>query len=102
MLAKLEGGCLVGDFGEELRGDKVSLRVIEVDGARRLFNQSAEEVLYVIRGRGTANGEGVGRDSAMYLPPGVELEIEGEMTLVSCLCGADIPVCSGQTGMSGP
>jgi len=105
MVAKLEGGCLVADFGEaELRGDKVSLRVIDVDGASTFLNESAEEVIYVIRGSGTANDERVAADSAIYLPPKVTLELEGKMTLVSTVCGADIPVCPepGQTGMSGP
>ena len=93
---------MVGDFGEELGGDKVSLRGIDVDGARTLFNESAEEVLYVIRGSGTANGSDVAVDTGIYLPPRTTIELMGTMTLVSCVCGPDIPVWPEQTGMSAP
>lgn len=88
MVAKLEGGCVVTDLREgEIRGDKVSLRGIEVRGATTLFNESAEEVLYVIEGSGTADGGAIGVDSAIYLPPGTTLTLRGEMTLMSTRCG---------------
>ena len=84
MVAKLEGGCVVTDLREgEIRGDKVSLRGINVRGKRTLFNESAEEVLYVIDGSGTADGRGIAVDSGIYLPPQTSLELKGDMTLVS-------------------
>src|ERR1043165_1729872 len=92
MVAKLEGGCVVTDLREgEVRGDKVSLRGIKVRGERTLFNESAEEVLYVIDGRGTADGREIAVDSGIYLPPQTSLELKGDVTLVSVLCGAPAP-----------
>jgi len=87
MVVKLEGGCLVADFGEaELRGDKVSLRVIDVDDTATFFNETADEVFYVIRGSGTANGREIASDNGIYLPPRTKLDLRGAMTLVSTRC----------------
>jgi len=102
MVAKLEGGCSVTGLKEgqpvrdgaltiwnHFRGDAISLRVLELDGTATLGNESAEEVLYVIAGSGTANGQAIAADGGIYVPPGVRLEMSGAMTLVSC--GAPAP-----------
>jgi len=54
------------------RGDKVSLRVLELDGSATLRNESVEEVLYVLE-----------RDVAIHLPAGSSHTLEGNLTLVS-------------------
>ena len=103
MVAKLEGGCVVVDlkegsplrdgaltiwkhFGRESAAEAVSLRVMEVDGAATLRNESSEEVLYVIGGSGVADGYAVSRDSGIYLPPRTTLKLNGVMTIVSSQC----------------
>src|ERR1043165_7459255 len=99
MVAKLEGGCRVAGLKEgepvrdgalriwnHFRGDAISLRVLELDGIATLSNESAEEVLYVISGSGTANGQAIAADGGIYLPPRASLKITGAMTLVSSQC----------------
>src|SRR6266849_1427431 len=112
MVAKLDGGCLVTGLREgearrdgatrtwnHFRGEGVSLRVIDIDGSTSLFNESAEEVLYVIGGGGTANGRDIESNTGIYLPPNTLLELEGTMTLVSSQCGgqAPLPVRTGKS-----
>src|SRR5438552_1032889 len=100
MVAMLDGGCRVADLKEgepvrdgalriwnHFRGDALSLRVIEIDRAATLRNEAAEEVLYVVGGNGTANGEAVETNTGIYLPPNTSLELIGMMTLVSSQCG---------------
>jgi mannose-6-phosphate isomerase-like protein (cupin superfamily) len=104
MVAKLDGGCRVAGLKEgepvrdgalaiwnHFRGDAVSLRVIELDGDASLRNDAAEEVLYVIDGSGTANGEAVETNTGIYLPPNTSLELSGSMTLLSTRCGGQAP-----------
>ena len=119
MPARLEGGCVVTGFREgeprrdgaltlweHFRGDRVSLRVIDLDGAATLRNEDDEEVLYVIEGEGSANGTPIAANTSVYLPPAMELAIEGQLTLVSTRCVGQTflsgPPKTGQTGMSGP
>jgi mannose-6-phosphate isomerase-like protein (cupin superfamily) len=64
-----EGALRVWDH---FRGDKVSLRVMELDGAATLRNESEEEVLYILE-----------RDTAIHLPAGSSHALEGRMTLIS-------------------
>ena len=56
------------------QGDKVSLRVLELDSGARteIRNENEEEVLYHF-----------GDDIAFHLPAGNELILEGKMTLIS-------------------
>ena len=115
MVAKLDGGCVVTTLreGEPLRdgaltiwnhfrGEAVSLRVIELDGSATLRNESAEEVLYVIDGSGTANGQDVDTNTGIYFPPATGLTIEGKITFVSVQCeardgrGAPSPIRAGE------
>jgi mannose-6-phosphate isomerase-like protein (cupin superfamily) len=104
MVAKLDGGCRVVGLKEgqpvrdgalaiwnHFRGDGVSLRVIELNGDATLQNDADEEVLYVIDGGGTANGETVETNTGIYLPPASSLELNGTMTLVSSQCGGQPP-----------
>jgi len=99
MVAKLEGGCRVAAMKEgepvrdgaltiwsHFRGEAISLRVLELDGIATLSNESAEEVLYVISGSGTVNGQAIAADGGIYMPPRAPLEITGAMTLVSSQC----------------
>jgi mannose-6-phosphate isomerase-like protein (cupin superfamily) len=91
MVLTLEGGCLVAGLkeGEPTRdgnlrvwqhfeGEKISLRVIEVNGEAVLRNDDRDEVLYVLE-----------RDTGIHLPAGVELPLEERMTLVGV--GAGVP-----------
>ena len=100
MVAKLDGGCLVSHLREgqarrdgatrtwnHFRGEGVSLRVIDIDGAASLINEFSEEVLYVIDGNGTANGREIESNTGIYLPPQTLLELEGTMTVVSSHAG---------------
>lgn len=77
-------GCLVADLkeGEPLRrgdllvwerfrGEAISMRVLQLDGRATLRNDDADEVLYILEG-----------DTGIHLPRGVELPLEGAMTLV--------------------
>ncbi|HVR39410.1 MAG TPA: cupin domain-containing protein [Thermoanaerobaculia bacterium] len=59
----------------------LSLRVLELDGAASLRNESAEEVLYVLSGDGNYAPE-----TGIYLPPGDTLSLSGKMVLVSARC----------------
>jgi len=99
MVAKLDGGCLVTELHEgsplrdgaltiwnHFRGNAVSLRVLQLSGDATLRNESAEEVLYVIDGDGTANGERVAINSGIYVPPQTSIDLSGTMTLVSSQC----------------
>src|ERR1051326_5847314 len=95
MVAKLDGGCLVTGLHEghplrdgaltiwnHFRGKAVSLRVLQLSGDATLRNESAEEVLYVIDGNGTANGQRVAINSGVYVPPQTPVELSGTMSLV--------------------
>jgi mannose-6-phosphate isomerase-like protein (cupin superfamily) len=100
MTIALEGGCRVAELkqGQPVRqGDlriwqhfdtAPSLRLIELAGQATLRNADREEVLYTLEGGGTANGERVGRDMGIRLPPGLPLLLKGAMTLVSSLTPA--------------
>lgn len=104
MVAKLDGGCRVAGlkegepivdgalriwrhFGPDSGAVAISLRVLELDGVATLRNDAAEEVLHVIGGSGTANGQPIAVNSGIYLPPGEALALEGMITLVSSVCG---------------
>jgi mannose-6-phosphate isomerase-like protein (cupin superfamily) len=104
MVAKLDGGCLVTGLHEgvplrdgaltiwnHFRGNAVSLRILQLSGNATLRNESAEEVLFVIDGVGTANEQRVATNSGIYVPPRASLDLSGTMTLVSCSCGGHAP-----------
>ncbi len=57
--------------GGRLRGDAISMRVIDVDGQATLRNENADEVLYILE-----------RDTGIFLPAGADLELEGKITVV--------------------
>ncbi len=107
----LEGGCRVAGlhegsperegslrirkhFGRETGAHAISLRVLELDGGRSATwrNESSDEVLYVIAGRGEATIDGrgyeVAADHGLYVPPATTIEIAASsaMTLVSAQC----------------
>lgn len=98
----LEGDCRVVDLreGEPVRqGDlrvwnhfehALSLRVLELDGSASWRNETADEVLYVINGRGTATIGGrtyeITVDDGIYVPPATTLTLSGTLTLVSSQC----------------
>jgi mannose-6-phosphate isomerase-like protein (cupin superfamily) len=110
MLAILDGGCRVtglkdGEpavegalriwkhFGTAAGATAISLRVLELPTGERatLRNESADEVLYVLAGSGSANDFAVTPDTGLYLPPSTSLDIaatEG-LTLVSSRCPDD-------------
>src|SRR5260221_11707784 len=90
MAIVLEGGCRVTDldegkpvrdgalrirkhFGRDGGARAISLRVIELKGWASLRNEASDEVLYVIRGTGTATLDGqkhtLAPDSGVFLPP---------------------------------
>ncbi len=84
MALELEGGCLVAGLKEgkavrkgdlltwnHFRGDAISLSVLQLDGRAILRNDDAEQVLYDIE-----------RNVGIHVPAGVELKLEGKMTLV--------------------
>ena len=104
MAIVLEGGCRVVSLreGEPLRaGDlriwnhfaaALSLRVLELDGAASLRNETADEVLYVIRGHGSATIGGrtydIHPDDGIYIPPSMTLDVHASLplTLISSQC----------------
>ncbi|MEA2327408.1 MAG: hypothetical protein QOE68_2367 [Thermoanaerobaculia bacterium] len=110
MLAILDGGCRVvglkdGDpivegalriwkhFGTQAGAKAISLRVMELPAGERatLRNESADEVLYVLSGSGSAGAFKLTPDTGVYLPPATSLDIatiEG-LTLVSSRCPDD-------------
>jgi mannose-6-phosphate isomerase-like protein (cupin superfamily) len=117
MAILLDGGCRVVGLkeGEPVREGGVhiwnhfsaalSLRVLEVDAAASLRNETADEVLYVLRGHGSATSGartyGVQPDDGIHIPPATTLDVRASspLTLVSCLCpavnrGADAAVVS--------
>jgi mannose-6-phosphate isomerase-like protein (cupin superfamily) len=57
--------------GGRLRGEAISMRVIDVVGRATLRNEKADEVLYILE-----------RDTGIFLPAGAELELEGKLTVV--------------------
>jgi mannose-6-phosphate isomerase-like protein (cupin superfamily) len=101
--------------GRETGAAAVSLRVLEAApglGAPGLRSASAEEVLYVIAGRGTAFVDGwphpLEPDTGLFVPPGacLTLAAEGEeiLTLVSAQCpdpGPELRVVPARTSPSG-
>jgi mannose-6-phosphate isomerase-like protein (cupin superfamily) len=98
----LDGDCRVVDLreGEPVRDGALriwnhfehalSLRVLELDGNASLRNESADEVLYVIAGSGTATIHGrthnIKVDDGIYVPPNTTLALSGVLTLVSSQC----------------
>jgi mannose-6-phosphate isomerase-like protein (cupin superfamily) len=107
MLAILDGGCRVvglkeGEptldgplrvwkhFGRQAGANAISLRVLELPAGERttLWNESSDEVLYVITGSGSANGAAISEDTGIYLPPSASLDIAADdtLTLVSSQC----------------
>lgn len=86
MLVELEGGCrVVGlkDGSPTRDGDlliwqhfssKLSLRVLELHGKTTLRNDAHDEVLYVLE-----------EERSVYLPAGDNLELSGDLTIVSAL-----------------
>ena len=92
----LDGGCRVTDLkeGEPVRdgdlliwdhfNEKISLRVLELDGRATIHNESSDEVLYVIAGSGN-----VAIDYGVYVPAGIAFEVSGAMTIVSSRCPAE-------------
>jgi mannose-6-phosphate isomerase-like protein (cupin superfamily) len=68
-----------------LRGDALSMRVMELDGRATLRNENADEVLYILE-----------RDTGIHLPAGAEVELEGTMTVVGVRVEDSGPPLSGQ------
>lgn len=114
MVIELEGGCRVvplkegtpvrdgawrvwKHFGRASGAHAISLRVLELPAgaAATLRNETADEVLYVIAGTGTAILDGrrhaLSPDRGVYLPPSTALEIEAvnTLTIVSSQCPDD-------------
>ena len=77
-------------FGRDAGTRAISLRVLELPGGERatLWNESSDEVLYVIDGAGSAGGSAISVDTGIYLPPSASLEITATetLTLVSSQC----------------
>jgi mannose-6-phosphate isomerase-like protein (cupin superfamily) len=104
----LEGACRVAGLKEgtpEREGAlriwrhfdaALSLRVLELDGETTLRNATHDETLYVVDGKGSANGTAIAKDNGIDLPPGHALELRGALTLVSSLC----PAAESQRGIS--
>lgn len=100
MAVDLAGGCRVVDLkeGEPSRegnlaiwrhfSGALSLRVVDLDGEAELHNEGHDETLYIIDGKGIANGTPVGKDAGIDLPRGHTLRLSGKVTLVSSLCPA--------------
>jgi mannose-6-phosphate isomerase-like protein (cupin superfamily) len=100
MAIELEGGCRVVALKEAEPAREgalriwrhfdaaLSLRVLEIEGEATLRNENHDETLYVLDGEGTANGIAIAPNSAIDLPPGETLRLDGAMTLVSSLCAA--------------
>ena len=51
-----------------------------------LHDDAVEQLVYVFDGSGRANGTVVGRDTAIHVPPGATLELEGDLTIVLSTC----------------
>jgi len=51
-----------------------------------LHDDHVEQLLYVFDGSGTANGIAVECDTAIHVPPGASLELQGAMTIVLSTC----------------
>src|SRR3954464_11069330 len=94
MLAILDGGCRVtglkdGEpavegalriwkhFGTHAGATAISLRVLELPAGERatLRNETADEVLYVLSGAGSAGEFALTPDTGVYLPPSTSLMI---------------------------
>ena len=104
MANMLDGGCRVVELreGEPARegglriwnhfAAALSLRVLELDGSASLRNESADEVLYVIAGKGTATIAGrtydIQTDDGIYVPPNTTLDLSATstLTLISSQC----------------
>ncbi|HEX9161106.1 MAG TPA: cupin domain-containing protein [Thermoanaerobaculia bacterium] len=84
MVVELDGGCRVAlledgkprrrgnlRIWDRFRGEKVSMRVLELDGQATLRNKSVDEVLYMLRA-----------DIGIHVPAGATLPLEGSMTLI--------------------
>jgi mannose-6-phosphate isomerase-like protein (cupin superfamily) len=70
----------------------LSLRVLELETSASLCNESADEVLYVISGQGTATIAGraynIAVDDGIYVPPATPLDLSAAspLTLISSRC----------------
>src|SRR5204863_9915733 len=64
--------------GEVLRGEAISMRVIQ--GPATIRNDEGDAVLYILE-----------EDLGIYLPRGKRLEVEEKTTAVAVLCGAPRP-----------
>jgi mannose-6-phosphate isomerase-like protein (cupin superfamily) len=51
-----------------------------------LHDESAEQLVYLFDGSGSANGTPVARDTAIHVPPGASLELRGAMTVLVSTC----------------
>lgn len=51
-----------------------------------LHDDAAEQLVYVFDGSGSANGTPVERDTAIHVPPGSTLSLDGAMTIVLSAC----------------
>lgn len=107
MAIMLDGGCRVVALkeGEPVREGNLriwnhfsaalSLRVLELDASASLRNETADEVLYVLSGHGTATIGGrtydIRPDDGIYIPPSMTLDVHASspLTIVSCSCPAD-------------
>jgi len=56
-----------------------------------VHDDAVEQLLYVFDGSGTANGIAVERDTAIHVPPGASLELQGAMTIVLSTCPVSQP-----------
>jgi mannose-6-phosphate isomerase-like protein (cupin superfamily) len=94
---RVEGSLRIWDhFGAKLGADAISLRVLELasDATATLHNETCDEVLYVLDGRGVVHIDGeeysVGPDTGIYLRPDSALTLNadasGPMTVVSSRC----------------
>ena len=51
-----------------------------------LHDDTVEQLVYVFDGSGSANGTAIGRDTAIHVPPGATLALDGELTIVLSTC----------------
>ena len=87
MALRLDGGCLVTSLddlrtGDVLRGQAISMRVVDIDGRATVRNENADEALYILE-----------QDTGIHLPRGAELLLEGRMTVISVEAGPSAGLC---------
>lgn len=56
-----------------------------------LHDERVEQLVYVFDGNGSANGAPVARDTAIHVPPGASLSLQGAMTIVVSTCPSSSP-----------